>query len=227
MVQFRPLPIMTVFALVGFLVLMMFGRWQYDRYEMKLALAGAPVSEMTLANYEPLQEGLQLVYGVQNGVQGWRVFAPVRDGDSIVFIDCDFIESIQPPDWREVRYPAALRFGAPVQGATLRPEPAPALTPAPRPLQRLWFHIDLAAMGRAAGLTDVADYYIATPYVGADGRATANPFAHAPGADPLPPERHLGYALTWWGLALVLLAVYVAYHVSVGRLRLTPAKIDE
>jgi cytochrome oxidase assembly protein ShyY1 len=73
-------------------------------------------------------------------------------------------------------------------------------------------------MGRNAGVENVADYYIAAPYVGADGRAVANPFALAPGADPLPPERHLGYALTWYGLAVVLLAVYFAFHVSVGRL---------
>ena len=37
-------------------------------------------------------------------------------------------------------------------------------------------------------------------------------------ADAMPPARHLGYALTWYGLALVLLAIYFAYHISVGRL---------
>jgi surfeit locus 1 family protein len=84
----------------------------------------------------------------------------------------------------------------------------------------LWFAVDLAAMGRNAGLEDVADYYVAAAYVGADGRAVANPFALAPGADALPPARHLGYSLTWYGLALVLLVIYFAYHVSVGRLAL-------
>jgi cytochrome oxidase assembly protein ShyY1 len=73
-------------------------------------------------------------------------------------------------------------------------------------------------MGRNAGLADVADYYIASKYVGEDGRAVANPFALAPGADALPPARHLGYAITWYGLAVVLLVIYFAYHASVGRL---------
>jgi surfeit locus 1 family protein len=82
----------------------------------------------------------------------------------------------------------------------------------------LWFAVDLPAMGRNAGLENVAEYYIAGTYVGADGRAIANPFALAPGADTLPPARHLGYALTWYGLALVLMAIYFAYHISVGRL---------
>ena len=72
-------------------------------------------------------------------------------------------------------------------------------------------------MGRNAGLENVADYYIASGYVGADGRAVANPFALAPGADVLPPARHLGYAITWYGLAVVLIAIYFAYHASVGR----------
>src|SRR5262249_52869805 len=33
-------------------------------------------------------------------------------------------------------------------------------------------------------------------------------------------NEHLQYAITWFGLALVLMVVYVAYHVSHGRLDL-------
>ena len=77
-------------------------------------------------------------------------------------------------------------------------------------------------MGRNGGLENVADYYITSSYVGPDGRAVSNPFALAPGADVLPPARHLGYAITWYGLALVLLAIYFAYHSSVGRLSFRP-----
>ena len=60
--------------------------------------------------------------------------------------------------------------------------------------------------------------YVAVPYVGADGRAEPNPFAGAAARDPLPPERHLGYAITWWGLAAALVGVYLAYHLRAGRL---------
>jgi surfeit locus 1 family protein len=126
-----------------------------------------------------------------------------------------------------VRFPASLRFGAPITGASIRPEPPAPLTLAPRPLQRLWFAVDLGAMGRNGGLENVADYYIAGTYIGADGRATANPFALAPGADALPPARHLGYALTWYGLALVLIVIYFAYHMSVGRLSLRAPRPPE
>jgi surfeit locus 1 family protein len=114
----------------------------------------------------------------------------------------------------------ALRAGAPITGASIRPEHPGPFAHAPLPLQRLWFYVDLAAMGRNAGLQNVTDYYITSSYVGPDGRATANPFARAHGADVLPPARHLGYALTWYGLALVLLVIYFTYHANAGRLSL-------
>jgi surfeit locus 1 family protein len=81
-------------------------------------------------------------------------------------------------------------------------------------------------MGRNAGFEEVADFYIASRYIGADGRAVANPFALAPGAEALPPERHLGYALTWYGLAVVLAVIYFAYHASVGRLSFAQRRED-
>jgi surfeit locus 1 family protein len=139
-------------------------------------------------------------------------------------VDSDFIEQVQTPRASEVRVPATLRSGAPITGASIRPEPAGPFAPPPQPLQRAWYVADLAAMGRNSGLSAVADYYIAGAYVGADGRATSNPFALAHGADAMPPARHLGYALTWYGLAGVLLVIYFAYHMSAGRLSLRPPR---
>jgi surfeit locus 1 family protein len=224
MIRFRPLPLMTIFTLVCLAVLISLGRWQWERYEEKVAAAEEPVAEMTIESYQPVPDGIQFVYGVRPDTreQGWRVFAPVQYGDTTVFVDTDFIPGVDAPDPAEVRFPAALRFGAPITGASIRPEdPGPFTLPA-RPLQRLWFAIDLAAMGRNAGLSNVADFYIAGAYVGTDGRATSNPFALAPGADVLPPARHMGYAITWYGLALVLLAIYFAYHGTTGRLAFKP-----
>ena len=224
MIRFRPLPLMTLFAVAALVILLMLGRWQWERYEIKTRAAHEPVAQMTIANYEPLPEGLQLVHGLRDGAEGWRVFAPVRTGVQIVFVDSDFVSGLNTPNWREVRFPASLKFGAPVQGASIRPGPPAPLAPSPHPLERIWFDVDLAAMGRTAGLENVADYYLASPYVGADGRATPNPFALAAGVDPLPPARHLGYALTWWGLAAALVFIYFAYHASVGRLKMVMPK---
>ena len=181
---------------------------------------------MTIAEYTPLEGGIQFVYGLRPDTheQGWRVFAPVQYGDTVIFIDSDFIAQVTPPEPSEVRVSPALRVGAPISGASVRPEPPAALTLPPQPLRRLWGAVDLPAMGRNAGLDHVADFYLTATYVGADGRATPNPFAHAPGVDPLPAARHLGYALTWYGLAIVLIVIYLAYHVSVGRLNFAPPK---
>lgn len=219
MIRFNPLPLMSVLSIAAFAVLIMLGRWQMERYDEKMAAAEEPVAEMTIASYQPIESGLQFVYGVRTDTreQGWRVFAPVQEGDTVVFVDADFITGNAAPNPAEVRVPASLRLGAPIQGASITPEPPAPLTSPPRPLRRLWFAVDLPAMGRNAGFENVADYYIAGAYVGEDGRAVANPFALAPGADALPPARHLGYALTWYGLAIVLLGIYFAYHVSVGR----------
>lgn len=229
MIRFRPLLVMTIASIAALAVLLTLGRWQWQRYEEKSAAAEEPVAEMTIASYQPIPDGLQFVHGVRPDTheQGWRVFAPVGFGDTTVFVDADFIPEVTPPDPTEVRVPASLRLGAPISGASIRPEPPAPLTLAPEPLRRLWFAVDLDAMGRNAGLENVADYYIAGAYVGADGRATANPFALAPGADVLPPARHLGYALTWYGLALVLIVIYFAYHASVGRLSFRAPRTPE
>ncbi len=226
MLTFKPLPIMTILALAALAVLLSLGRWQYERYHLKLAAAATPPAEMTLSAYEPIPDGLQLVYGVREGEPGWRVFAPVRDGDSVVFVDSDFVPGPALPDWRDIRYPRALSFDTPIRGASVRPEQPGPFTPPPRPLERIWYDVDLNAMARTAGLGQVADYYIAAPYVAPDGRAAENPFARTANLDPLPPERHLGYAITWWGLALMLMGVYFAYHISVGRLRLKPQEAE-
>ena len=37
----------------------------------------------------------------------------------------------------------------------------------------------------------------------------------------VPPGQHLGYAMTWWGLAIGLFAIYLLMHVQAGRLRFT------
>lgn len=222
MIRFRPLPLLTALAVLALMLLLLLGRWQWERFQQKKAAAREPVAQMTLANYQPIPAGITFVHGLRDGGEGWRVFAPVRNGDQVVFVDCDFIAGPENPNWRDVRVCGALKFNAPVQGASIRPRPPAPLAHPPDPLHRLWFDVDLAAMGRAAGLANVADHYLAAAYVGADGRAAPNPFARAAGADEFPPERHLGYAITWWGLAAALVVIYFAYHRSVGRLKLAP-----
>src|SRR5688572_19768217 len=150
MIRFRPLLVMTVLSLLALAALIWLGRWQWDRYEDKRALAEEPVAEMTIASYQPIPDGIQFVYGVRTDTreQGWRVFAPVRFGETVVFVDADFIAGVETPNAEEVRVPAPLRLGAPITGASIRPDEPGLATLPPRPLQRLWFAVDLPAMGR-------------------------------------------------------------------------------
>ena len=39
-----------------------------------------------------------------------------------------------------------------------------------------------------------------------------------------PPARHFGYAITWFGMSLALLAVYGVFHYTQGRLGFTGRK---
>src|SRR3974377_2310028 len=89
MISFRPLPLMTLFALLGLLLALVLGSWQWERYQTKLRLAHTPVAERTVENYQPMGEGMQFVFGVRNNEPGWRVFTPVHTGDATVFVDDD------------------------------------------------------------------------------------------------------------------------------------------
>ena len=87
-----------------------------------------------------------------------------------------------------------------------------------------WYSLDPKQIWRHLGLDGaplVAEPINMTVRNAADlnqQRLTRNPYAYSKPMDPLPPERHFGYALTWWGIALGLIGVYVALHRARGRL---------
>jgi surfeit locus 1 family protein len=65
--------------------------------------------------------------------------------------------------------------------------------------QRRFYTFDPAAIGRALGLPDVAPYGLV---------ALGPPGLPDPARTlPRPPNNHLGYVLTWWGLAAALVVV--------------------
>jgi surfeit locus 1 family protein len=222
MVRFRPLPMLTLMAVAALVVLIMFGRWQWAKYAAESQAQAAPPLEVTLGDYEPLPEAIQLVYGALGSAPGWRVLTPVRAEGRTVFVDAAFEPGPDPPTVEDLRLPGSLAHGVAITGVSVAAEGpgGSAFTAAPEPERRVWYALDLAGMAQAAGLSGEVDTdtYIALPYIGEDGRPVPNPFVLGR-MDQTPPEQHLGYAMTWWGLAVVLLGVYFAYHVSAGRLR--------
>ncbi len=70
------------------------------------------------------------------------------------------------------------------------------------PARRFW-SLDPAAIGHALGLPEVAPFTLVALGTGGVPQPVS--------ALPRPPNDHLGYALTWFGLALCLVVVFAAF----------------
>lgn len=93
-----------------------------------------------------------------------------------------------------------------VTGLLRLPEKRSWFTPADDPAAHLWQERDPAAIAAAYGLSRVAPFFI-------DADDTPNPGGLPQGGETklVFPNRHLEYALTWFGLALALAAVFAAF----------------
>jgi surfeit locus 1 family protein len=216
--KFRPLPVLTLAALMAIALLMTLGNWQFARFQEKKTAADAGIQRVTLVSFEPVKGQIQLVYGLTGGNPVWRIFVPVRSDGEYTFIDMGAVPGIEPPDWKTIKEP--FEAMAAIRGVPVTPKAPGPFAPKPDKAAHVWYAVDLPAMVEAVGGKAGPPYYVAAPHIGPDGATAPNPFAAANAGDTLPPERHLGYAITWWGLAAALLGVYVVYHVKTGRLRL-------
>lgn len=229
---FEPMPILTLLTAICLAILCLLGSWQWDKFVAKsnapaLVVASEPSSvpvaleasnpEYSAVVVEGLIDSRTIkINAVQDSVRGYRLFSPVIMEVGSVFVDRGFVAetdlSLVPKVEGQVRLTGVLRVGA----------KANAYTPDNEPLRDVWYWPDLKAMNDALMIASTADkYYVALRQVDplATGTPAANPYADSKGANQIPPERHLGYALTWWGFGLALLGVYIGMHVRTGRLR--------
>ncbi len=142
---------------------------------------------------------------------GYWVLTPLKlEGGGTVLVNRGFVpEDAKDPDQR----PAGLGDGPVDITGLLRLSIARALfVPEPDLVKNVWFARDVAEMAAWRKVTDVAPFFL---------DATDN----APGGLPQGGEtrldfsnNHLAYALTWYGLALVLVVFYFAFHRAAGRL---------
>jgi surfeit locus 1 family protein len=222
MIRFRPLPVMSLLSLIALGVLVMLGGWQWQRFEEKMALKAAPAVAASLGPVVdmPGASNPPVLYGVWAGVAGWRVLQPVRVGAApdikTYLVDAGFIPGVAPPppDARQ----AAVRFqaGQTLTGYWAIPGAGDAFTATPDIKNGAFYAFNAPALIAFSDLTALEPQILLTPYKTPQGQSVPNPFSLA--ADPLSPERHFGYALTWWGLALTLIGVYLAFHARAGRL---------
>ncbi len=222
--QFRPLPLLTLFTVASLAILVWLGNWQYGRFVDKLdgdVAPGVPVERVSVALETGPEFPLQSVYGIADGEPIWRHYAPGRvlpDGERVIAM-------VGASGGPRPRLPLSLPDRLDHEAARVFERATSRKSGRNRPQENTWYVFDAEGIlsrwgGEAASARLVEPLEITV--VSADNpqrsRVTQNPYAAPKPIDPLPPQRHFGYALTWWGLALALLAVYLAYHRSRGRL---------
>jgi surfeit locus 1 family protein len=237
-VYFRPLPGVTIAAALLFAILIGLGVWQLQRLEWKLALidrvernmhaapldldaghwpAHSPDTEYThvtaTGRFDNSKEAY--IFGIgPEGAPVYHVVVPfVLKGGRVLLVD----RGIVP---RDLQNPATRPDGIDnhmtrITGFWRWQEAAGFFTNPPDLTKRVWFYRDVPGIARADGIV------LAAPAV-IEADATPNPGGWPRGGQTVVAFRneHLQYAITWFLMALALLGVYGAYHVSRGRLGL-------
>lgn len=229
--RFQPMPILTLLSVICVVILIVLGNWQYERFETKMAAQGAPerveapaIESVTLLDLGDVR--IQQVYGVIDGEPVWRRYAPAElDGATNWVLVLVGVTGGPTPK------PIALNDVEPIQQAPmLRRDPVTyprGLFANPDdPEKNLWYTFDGRNLADKYGFETVPAFIlepVELNIVSSDDpnrvRKTTNPYAYETPPDPLPAERHFGYAITWWGMAMALLGVYLALHHARGRLR--------
>ncbi len=233
------LAVPTLMTLVALPILLALGTWQLQRKTWKeglierlVARTKAPPVDLATAVSEHARSNdveylrVRLVGTFDHASErhlysadavmgpGWHIYTPLKlAGGNAIIINRGFVpEPLRDP---------AKRAAGQVAGETtvvglLRASEEPGtFTPKNDPARNQWFWRDVPAMRASMGL----------------GPAGAFPFAVDAEAEPAPPggwpkggatlvrlpNRHLEYALTWYGLAAALAVIYAIF--AAGRLK--------
>jgi surfeit locus 1 family protein len=234
--HFHPMPVLSIVTIGALVVLVGLGLWQLERREEKHALL-AEISHRMIAPAASI-EGLLVdeaeapfrhatAQGTFENAQESYVFAPRSDdtgthlgykvitplrltASALVLVDRGWVpEEKRAPATRlkgQIDTPGSIR-------GLLKPASTPGMfTPDPNLVEHIWYVHDIAAMAAAYGLKPATPLYLEA--------STPVPGGPVPISDmPEIPDNHLQYAITWFGLAIVLVVIYFVFHHSRGRLR--------
>jgi surfeit locus 1 family protein len=230
-------------ATIAFMILIGLGTWQVQRKAWKEGLiatlterlAAAPTAlpaPATWPSLDPASDEYRrvtfsaqfdnaaeaLVYGAASAFRpdvsgpGYWIFTPARlaGGGGIVMVNRGFVpEGRQDPKSRAA---GEITDTIEITGAMRWPDARHWFTPNDDVAHNLWFSRDPQAIAAAKGIGAVAPFFI-------EQEAPA-----PPGGLPQPgkivvnlPDNHLQYAVTWYGLAIVLVVVFVAWARSTRR----------
>lgn len=151
------------------------------------------------------------VYGLAPGerqgapIQGYYVLTPLKlSSGATVIVNRGFV----PTDLKApaTRHQAQPQDEVTITGLVRAPETRNPFTPEDDPAKNNWFARDPHAISEARKLERVAPFLI-------DADASPNPGGWPRGGQtPLTlPNNHLQYAVTWFGIALTLIGVFIAF----------------
>ena len=232
---FRPYFWLSVCALPALIILILLGSWQVQRLNWKTglideyrarALAPAialPDADISLDNFRFQRLALtgrflndKEIYingRTYEGNAGFHVITPFLGQDGrIVLVNRGWVSEAY-------RLPSARPFSISDEIQTIEaiiraPQRKGYFVPENEPERGFWFTINPAEIGSYQNV----DSAITSFYVDQirSGEVITLPIAADLKVDV--PNAHLNYALTWYGIALSLIGVYIAYHVNAGRL---------
>lgn len=218
---FRPYPLLSLLTAVSVVSLVMFGNWQWGKYDAKRASLDAPPELVTLEG-RLLPGTVRQVYTLTDGKAAWRDVALVETADGAVFVPQTIHYGMDPPAAFVLEAPqfyASRGLWHTVKGRN-------AFSSADNPEAGQFYALDpgVLATGLPEDLAGRIEARVFEPemLLRTDGPMAApvdNPFLRPELDARLTPERHFGYAITWWGLAIALIGVYLALHHQRGRLR--------
>jgi surfeit locus 1 family protein len=221
---------LIIASVLGVVMLCTLGVWQLERLQWKTALIAERRAELSAppvalsavlsdikagktVDYRPVMLSGRFVAGKDLRLfstaygPGWEIVSPFLTSDgSVVLVNRGFLPEVSG---KERASPAPPTTPLAVSGYARQP-PASKAAFAPRndPERNRWFWWDLPAMAAAIGgpqtgpVAPVLVQLSGPPLGGSDAPRPINPVIAIP-------NNHLGYALTWFGLALALAVVTV------------------
>ena len=222
----------SAFATIGFAILCGLGIWQLERLQWKEKLIAdlnarvsvSPVAlplapEQATDEFRRVRTRVQfvpaehaLVYTPGSALRpdvpsaGYWVMAPARSEHGTIVINRGYVAANT-----RTNVGAAPQGDVEIVGTLRWPEEGTYFTPGDEPANNVWYRRDPVSIAAAKNWGAVAPFYI---------EQEAPQLPGAPKAGPLVvklPNNHLQYAITWFGLAGALAAVYFVWLR--GRLR--------
>ena len=234
---FRPYPGFTLFAALMIAFLCGLGVWQVQRLHWKLDLiariqAGltAPArpfatvwsgaqGDFSALDYKKVvlrghflnaQEVYFFATG-SGGVPDYHVLTPFVTMAGTVLVDRGAVPAERLlPDTRKAGQPQG---DVAVTGILRKPDAPTLFTPPPDKIRRVTYTRHPDTVAAAFALPPLLPMFL-------EADATPNPGGWPKGGQTVIdlPNNHLSYAVTWFGLAAGMFGVWLAYHISKGRL---------